>query len=363
MIRLSGELMAKPENMHICLFGNERSIHIRRWALALRDAGHRVDLITLIKDPRYDIGAINLNARFKPGYLSKIFALREEVQRINPQIFHSHFASSFGFLASFVNHSRKIVSVWGDDIIEFPGRNFVNRAIIKRSLRGARRLTATSHYLKDGALKLIRPKSEIAVIPFGIDLDYFRPFERGPQANTRIGIIKWLLPKYGIDILIRAFALVIKAGHKAELAIAGRGDYEAEYKRLTIELGLSDKATFCGYIDHDRVPDFLGTLDIFAMPSTSDGESFGVAALEASATALPVVATRVGGVPEVVMDGVTGILVERSNVTQLAEALIKLIENPELRLRMGRAGRIYVEQKYRWQDNVAAMINLYREML
>ena len=137
---------------------------------------------------------------------------------------------------------------------------------------------------------------------------------------------------------------------------------EDDFRRLAAELGLNDKIIFHGYVDPVDLHGFLAPLDIFAMPSIVR-ESFGVAALEASATCLPVVATRVGGVPEVVKDGETGILVERGSVSQLAEALIKLIESPKLRLRMGLAGRAYVEETYRWEDNVASMEKLYRDIL
>jgi glycosyltransferase involved in cell wall biosynthesis len=99
------------------------------------------------------------------------------------------------------------------------------------------------------------------------------------------------------------------------------------------------------------------------MPSISDGESFGVAALEAAATGLPVVATRVGGVPEVVIDGITGILVERKDAEKLADALKRLIDNSDLRRKMGLAGRKYVEEHYRWESNVKAMNDLYMEMM
>jgi glycosyltransferase involved in cell wall biosynthesis len=99
------------------------------------------------------------------------------------------------------------------------------------------------------------------------------------------------------------------------------------------------------------------------MPSTVDDESFGVAAIEASATGLPVVASNVGGITEVVVDNVTGYLVEKKNVEKLAAAIEKLIHDPRLRLKMGKAGREFVEREYVWKDNLATMINLYEKIL
>jgi L-malate glycosyltransferase len=390
------KIMNKAKPLHICLFGDERSIHTRRWVGALREAGHRVDLITLNKDPGNDIGGIYLNAtsklnkiiKFPPvkamlhkaapqiyhshqigyqegsklDYFAKIKPLKALIRKQNPDIFHAHQASSYGFLTSFVEHPRKILSVWGDDVVEFPNRNFIYKAMIKRSVSCAYHITATSHFLKNTVIKLSKPADDITVIPFGIDLNRLSPVKRDSKGIVRIGIVKWLTYKYGIDILIKAFDQIINSGIEAELVIGGRGPDGDDFKRLTAELGLNDKIIFHGYVDPVDLQSFLASLDIFAMPSNVQ-ESFGIAALEASATCMPVVATRVGGVAEVVKDGITGILVERGSVSQLAEALIKLIESPELRLRMGLAGRAYVEQNYRWQDNVASMEQLYRDIL
>jgi L-malate glycosyltransferase len=354
--------MLSNRPINICIFGDERSIHVRRWVLSLRNAGHKVDLITLIKDPDHDIGGVGLKAGSKLNYLAKIGALRSLVKRLNPEIFHTHQASSYGFLASFVNHPRKVLSVWGDDVVVFPNANFLFKAMTKRSLLGAHRITATSNFLKSTVLDLVKLKSEVKVIPFGIDLVVFQSANRCPQSVVKIGIVKWLKPKYGIGELIYAFERIIKAGYNAELIIAGPGPAEYKFKQLTKDLGLTDKISFLGLIEQREVVRLLSSIEIFVMPSITD-EGFGVAALEASATRLPVVATRVGGVPEVVEDGVTGILVERSNVKQLADAIIKLIENPDLRSQMGQAGRDFVEQNYRWEENVRSMEKLYNEVL
>jgi glycosyltransferase involved in cell wall biosynthesis len=97
------------------------------------------------------------------------------------------------------------------------------------------------------------------------------------------------------------------------------------------------------------------------MPSTWEG--FGVSALEASATGLPVVASDVHGIPDVVRDGVTGLLVPPRDVEALADAIARLANDAVLRREMGTAGRAFVEENYRWQDNAALMERLYAEMV
>ncbi len=355
--------MSKAETpLHICMFADERSIHTRRWVRGLREMNHRVDLITLIKDKDDAIGGISLNATGKWSYLTKIGMLRSLVRGLNPDILHAHYASSFGFLASFVKHPRKILSVWGNDVIVFPYSNLLFKMMVKRSLKNTHYITATSEFLERAVKKLDSNVERTKVIPFGIDTAQFDYCRRTSRSKMRIGIAKSLRPKYGVDVLIRAFYILSKSDDNVELLIAGKGEFESKYKELVKDLQLSERVRFLGFINHDNLPEFLHGIDIFAMPSISDGESFGVAALEASSTGLPVVATKVGGVPEVVMDDKTGLLVEPRNVSELAGALEKLIVNPDLRERMGRAGRAFVEADYRWESNLKAMNDLYVEV-
>lgn len=349
--------------MKICIFGDERSIHTRRWVEGLRSRGFHVDLVTLVKDQSHEIGGISLEAGGKLSYLTKVGHLRSTIKKLNPDIFHAHHASSFGFLASFIEHPAKILSVWGYDVVTFPYRNFINRIIIKRSLKYAHYITATSEYLRESVLKLNEKSGNIEVIPFGIDLGRFRYVERNRTDGITIGIAKSLKPKYGVDVLIRALG-ILRSKHKdVMLKIAGKGSHEEVYKELSRKLGLEDCVDFLGCVEHSRLPLLLADFDIFAMPSIYDDESFGVAALEASATGLPVVASRVGGVPEVVINNRTGFLVEKKNTEQLAAAIERFIENRDLRLKMGKAGRKLVEEKYDWNANLDSMVNLYEKIL
>lgn len=347
----------------ICIFGDERSIHTRRWVEGLRSLDIQVELLTLIKDPLFDIGGISLGAKSKIGYFTKIGKLRSKVKKLNPQIFHAHHASSFGFLASFVDHPAKVLSVWGYDVISFPYRNFINRAIINRALKQDTFITATSECLRNAVLKLNSDIKDIEVIPFGADTSLFKYSERKPSDKIVIGIAKSLRPKYGIEILIRAFNDLIAKHKNIYLKIVGKGTNEMEYKKLIKDLNIEDSVEFLGFIEHSKLPALFAGFDIFVMPSVVEDESFGVAAVEASATGLPVVATDVGGVSEVVKDNVTGYLIEKKNVEKLAAAIEKLILDPQLRLNMGKAGRDYVVQRYNWEENLLAMKNLYEKIL
>jgi glycosyltransferase involved in cell wall biosynthesis len=164
-----------------------------------------------------------------------------------------------------------------------------------------------------------------------------------------------------MDDLLRAMALLRERGTTLRCLLAGDGPDREKLQQLATELGLSNAVEFVGEVSHENVPAILSRIDIFAVPSTWEG--FGVAAIEAAAMEIPVVASNIHGLPDVVNDGVTGLLIPPSNPEALAAAIGRLAGDPALRRRMGEAGRTLVEREYRWRDNARMMENLYDKML
>ena len=125
-------------------------------------------------------------------------------------------------------------------------------------------------------------------------------------------------------------------------------------------LQLSDKVEFRGYIPNAEVPACFNEMDVAVISSLE--ESFGVAAVEAGACGIPVVATAVGGLPEVVIDGQTGLICEPANPTDLSNKLSKLLFDVELRLVLGENARNHVLENYDWKQNSALMISYYNSI-
>jgi glycosyltransferase involved in cell wall biosynthesis len=163
-----------------------------------------------------------------------------------------------------------------------------------------------------------------------------------------------------LDVLLRAVAVLRRRGVEARVLLVGDGPMREELMRLTAELGLTEYVEFTGAVGHDDVPAMLRRMDIFAIPSTWEG--FGVAALEASAMGLPVVGSNIHGLPDVVLDGETGVLVPAGDTSKLADAIARLAEDSGLRARMGEAGRAFVVEEYRWEDNARLMETLYDQL-
>ncbi len=173
--------------------------------------------------------------------------------------------------------------------------------------------------------------------------------------------MKLLEEKYGIDVTINAFKhLRVKYPElPLKLLIVGKGTKENDFKDQVKKLNLVPDVHFTGWIPIERVPQYHNYLDISVFPS--DSESFGVAAVEASGCAKPVIVSRVGGLVEVVEENKTGLVVPPRNEKALAEAMEKLVLDPSLRSKLGEAGRNRVMEIYDWDKNLRQMMEFYEK--
>ena len=209
---------------------------------------------------------------------------------------------------------------------------------------------------------------QIRTIENGIDLERFTPgastLRRAelsiPESHRVIGVIGMFDPVKGHVFLLRAIKRLQESGvNDLTCLIAGEGRLEADLKDYAKAAGIEQNVRFLGY--RRDIPDLLGLMDMVIMPSLR--ESFGIAALEAMAMKLPVVASRIGGLEEVVEHERTGLLVPPSDAAALAEAILRLAENPEMRRNMGEAGRHRVEEKFSIESTIRRTEALYLECL
>jgi glycosyltransferase involved in cell wall biosynthesis len=178
-----------------------------------------------------------------------------------------------------------------------------------------------------------------------------------------IGTIKVLDEVYGIDYLIKAFKILKDKypGLPLKLLIVGKGLEAENLKKLSVDLGVDTDCVFTGFVNHSLVPAYHNMICISCFLSNS--ESFGVAVLEASSCEKPVVVSNVGGLPEVVEEGVTGFIVPPRDEVAAAVAIEKLISDPELRETFGKNGREKVSRLYDWDKNLEEIIQIYNAVL
>lgn len=198
------------------------------------------------------------------------------------------------------------------------------------------------------------PDRKIDVFYNGIDLSAF-PAPRRRGGRARIALVACLREEKRIDVLIAAAPRVLARHPSAEFWVVGNGSCREQLVALAQQSGVSERFRFLGH--RDDVPALLADADVFVLPSRS--EAFPNAVMEAMAAGLPVVATAVGGIPELVADGHTGRLVPTGDPEALALALIELLDEPRRAAQLGLAARQRVEQMFSFDRMVDQFANLY----
>ena len=354
--------------MTIALLAAASSVHTVRWANAFAQRGHAVHLITQHPPTAEIDGRVKVHPLphwSGLGYVLNGGRVRRLLRKIGPDVVNAHYATGYGLLARQAAPFPLVMNVWGSDVFEFPARSAFHRDLVLTNLRKADHLVSTSTFMAAHTRTLGDPLPPITVVPFGVDPDVFHPSDRPRGSRPAvIGTVKTLAPKYGIDILIRAFAMLVATEERpVRLRIVGGGPQGTELMRLITALGISDKVDLIGPVPHARVPHELRQMDVFAALSRADSETFGVAVIEASACALPVLVSDAGGLPEVVRDGVTGFVVPREQVAATAARLRELITTPELRHAMGEAGRAHVAANYAWPACVDRQLDVFEKVM
>ena len=214
------------------------------------------------------------------------------------------------------------------------------------------------------------PSAKVAVIPLGVDLDRFRPAEK-QGARSALGLrderiilfVGRIEPLKGVDILINAASLLESDVECTVLVVGGDESSQAEVaelRGLARDRGIEHRVAFVGAVDHEMLPLYYNAADVCVVPSHY--ESFGLVAVEAMASGVPVVASRVGGLMGTVKDGETGYLIPWLCPEPFAERIELLLENEPLRQNLGEAAREAMA-RYRWENVASAVLQLYQTLL
>jgi glycosyltransferase involved in cell wall biosynthesis len=338
--------------------------HSWRWVQHFAAAGHECHVISF--RPAEIEGATvhfvdGVERLGKARYLLHARRVARLIHDLRPDLLHALHLTSYGFLGSLSGFHPFLLSVWGTDILEAPRLTPFHRWLTGHALARADAITATGLHLAVETTRYAPEDKPVTVVPYGVDLQRFTPAEHSPREMTVLGATARLSPEKGLSYLIDAFArLRERYGDDLRLRIAGEGPERVALEQQIARLGLKDVIELSGWIDHAGVPAFLRGLDVFVMPSTWEG--FGVAAIEASAMGLPVVASNIHGIPDAILDGKTGLLVPPKDPAALAAALAELIDDPATRRALGAAGRDFVAANYAWQDNITQMARLYEQL-
>jgi glycosyltransferase involved in cell wall biosynthesis len=301
--------------------------------------------------------------------------IREE----RPAILHTHTAKAgaVGRIAALLAGNARppiIVHTFHGHVLRGyfnPVTTFLFRTLERLLARVSTTLIAVSPEVRDDLVRLgVAPASKFAVIRLGIELDERVGADSSVRAETRrvLGIapdaflVGWVGRMTGVKRtpdVVRALQRLVAEGVDAYLCLVGDGPDRDELERLAHELGVIKRCLFLGY--QDEVARFYEAIDALILPSVNEGTP--VSVIEALAARRPAVATRVGGVSDVVDEGMDGFLVDVGDVDALAERLAELVADPEKRARMGEHGRARVLERYAVDRLVDDVDKLYRQLL
>lgn len=234
---------------------------------------------------------------------------------------------------------------------------------LKRIARSVDHLTYLGEFTRKAISTTLADESvtEMVRIAPGIDTAHFMPQPDAIQKREELGMqdkkviicVGRLVHRKGQDKLIEAMPEILRKIPNAHLLIVGQGPYKNHLEKLVNKLSLKENVTFAGKIMYDKLPSYLSAADLFAMPSRSrffglEVEGLGIVYLEASACGIPVIAGSSGGAPDAILEGVTGLCVDGTNVAEIAAAVIEICSDADRASHMGVAGRNWIVEQWRW---------------
>ncbi len=302
-------------------------------------------------------------------------ALNRLIRRIRPQIVHTHTAKAgaLGRLAAWLAGVPVIVHTYHGHVFHGyfpPAKTRLFLAIERWLAKRTDRLLTVSETVRSELLSLgIGTAERLVVVPLGLDLELYvgAGALRGQlraeldvgEDTLLVGIVARLVPIKAHEVFLEAAAEVGRRLPQSRFLVVGDGARRPELETLAGRLGLQDRVRFLGWRrDLDRI---YADLDIVALTSRNEGSP--ISLIEAMAAGRPVVATRVGGVPDLVEDGVTGCLVPPGDANALAEAMVGLLTDPDRRQAMGQAGRKRVIPAFSAERLLDDIDHLYRGLL
>jgi len=284
------------------------------------------------------------------------------LKKINPDIVHAQSIGIgiSGFLANKI--LKKPYVAWGRGSEVYLPSTFKN-TISKLVLRNADAVIALTQDMKNEMQKFC--DCDISVIPNGIDTERFENLSKEDirkrlkikEDEKIITFVGTLRPVKGLRYLIEAMKIVRDKDKNVRLVLVGDGEEREKLEKLVEKFGLKECVKFIGSVQNEEIPQYMVTSDVFVLPSLSEG--FPNVVLDAIASGLPIVATKVGGLPEIIEDSKNGFLVKPKNPEQIAEKILLLIKDDELRKRISKANKGEAE-RYSWERVVQRLEEVYQ---
>ncbi len=316
-------------------------------------------------------------------------SLSQMASEIRADVYDAHLSSGYGLLNALKKQGRDkpfvhtVHGVLADEYEQakrngyasFRGRvaNQLMRRLARLEEETAKNATLVVTISRYSLEKLQKhynvDKAKARIVPNGVDPEKFKPVSDKAAVKQQFGLggksavlfVGSLILRKGLPFLVEAAKTVVKQKADAQFIIVGDGPLRNQLVSRLEAFGIADKFKFLNWLSEDELVAAYNCADVFVLPSIQEGQ--GIVLLEAQASATPVVAFNVGGVNEAVVDGETGLLVNRDCSGELADAVMRLLADDALRAKMGSAGRTFVVQNFTWDVCAERMLKVYCEAL
>jgi len=351
------ELVKQLQEVHVITYGDRCDP-----SEEVKDGVH-IHRITLMSNMDRLIGLI--------FSIKVLFKALQICRKAKIDIVHSHFADIAGLAGTVVSKVLMkpfIVTVHGADISYGAMQNRTLKCFVYTTLKAANKIIVASDYIRRKCSEALGINSQkVTVIPNGVDIAKLkRPKNVSPHAlpftksrgEKMILTVGHLIKRKNHQSVIRALPTVLQNIPNTIYVIVGNGPTSYELKRIVKFVGVSDNVQFVGQVDNEKLREYYYSCDVFIMPSTQEG--FGITYLEASACSKPIIGSITTAAQEVIIDGVTGFLVNPLDDEAISKLLVKILNDRQLMNKMGAQGRKIVLEKYLWKHNAQKLIQLYQ---
>ena len=375
----------KGQKLTICFLGEAKNedIHTVKWARHFSDRGHEVHLFSYPSFSKKNmVEGITVHLLKKRSSIkawpfvsllnipSILAQIKRKMKEINPDIIHAHCLTSYGTLGSLLNFHPFIITAFGSDILITPKENIMKGLITRWSLAKADLITCDAFHMREAIMKFGVPESKIKIIFFGVDTKKFSPGPKNEEIKRKFGILdedrvvmsfRFLEPLYDTKTLIQSVPTVLKEVSGVKFLIAGNGSQEKKLKKMSEDLRVSEKVKFIGWIDKEVLPQYLRTVDVCVSTALSDA---GIASstAEAMACGLSVIVTNTGENEKWVKNGENGFLIPIKNPEILAERIVRLLKDDDLRRQFGERARKVIEERDNYQKEMEKVENIYYQL-
>ena len=349
----------------IFYISDAKSIHTRRWVEHYRDQGIQVHLASFRFEniegvhvhllPTYGLGRI--------GYLLAVPSLRRLFKRIQPDVVHAQYVTSYGFMAALAGLKPLVLTAWGTDVLLSPDESRVLRWFASYAVRHANMVTTVAQHMNAAVARLGINENKVIAVPFGVDTKEFLP-PAAPRSETmpfRLICTRNFGPIYSVHTLISALQNVDACGIKLLVDLVGEGPLRGELEAQVEFAGLSSWVSFHGHVNHTYLTKLLAQAHIFVSPALSDGNN--ISLNEAMACSCFPIATDIPANSQWIEHGNNGLLYPPGDATRLAQCIIQAVENVALRERASTINREIIELRADWRVCVKQMDDTYAKAI